>query len=61
MPKRNYIPVSIFNIVFHDIGIAYPLYLFLLLVLSAYLESVLIDCEICFVGGEYIVVYFHLR
>lgn len=46
MPKRNYIPVPIFNIVFHDVGIAYSLYLLLLFVLSAYLESVLVDCEI---------------
>lgn len=60
MPKRDYIPVSVFYIVFHDISVAYPLFLFLLLVLSAYLEGVFADSEISLVGREYIIVYFHL-
>lgn len=46
MPKRDSILMAVFDVVFYNVGIVDPLYLFLLLVGATHLEGIGADCEV---------------
>lgn len=61
MPKGNYIPASVFNIIFYDIGIINAFNLFLLFIMPTYFKSILVYFKICFFRSLHLVINFHLR